>query len=162
MVRHVDALDPLPDNKIKEEDAAYLEKHGIDKIFEDVLQRLLMTKPKDHMQYIIDLMTFSNPDDATQDPKTGLSNYRTRKLEKIFEYMDKDVDGKVRYQDVQLFTSRYGGQVLTQDELKEIFTDFDQSEDNSITKDEFYLFFSKVSLRQKNAEFDQMVEEMLD
>ena len=42
------------------------EKHGIDKIFEDVLQRLLMTKPKDHMQYIIDLMTFSNPDDATQ------------------------------------------------------------------------------------------------
>ena len=68
----------------------------------------------------------------------------------------------MRYQDVQLFTSRYGGQVLTQDELKEIFTDFDQSEDNSITKDEFYLFFSKVSLRQKNAEFDQMVEEMLD
>lgn len=75
--------------------------------------------------------------------------------------MLQDVDGRVRYQDVQMFTSRYGGQVLTPEELKDIFTDFDSAHENSITKDEFYMFFSKVSMRQRNSEFNQMVDDMI-
>ena len=72
------------------------------------------------------------------------------------------MDGKVKYQDVELFTSRYGGQVLTQEELKDIFTDFDQSSDGLVVKEEFYKFFSKISMRQKNTDFDSMIDDMLN
>merc|ERR1711976_368802 len=160
MVRHVDALDPLPDAKIKELDAAYLETHKIDEMFEEILQLLLQHKPLDHMQFVIDCLTYDNKDDAIQDPVLGMSRYRLGKLEQVFDYIDKDVDGKVRYSDVQTFMSRFGGQVLTQDELKEIFKDFDSSSDGLVVKPEFYKFFSKISQKQRNSEFNQMIEDM--
>jgi Ca2+-binding EF-hand superfamily protein len=74
----------------------------------------------------------------------------------------QDVDGKVKYQDVELFTSRFGGRVLTKEELKNIFTDFDQSRDGLVTKNEFFKFFSKISQRQNNADFDSMIDDMLN
>mmetsp|Transcript_13167 Transcript_13167/g.31189 ORF Transcript_13167/g.31189 Transcript_13167/m.31189 type:complete len:92 (+) Transcript_13167:159-434(+) len=90
-----------------------------------------------------------------------MSRYRVRKLERVFEYIDKDSDGKVRHQDVQLFTNRFGGQVLSERELRDIFQDFDRSQDDFVTKDEFLAFFAKISRKQKNAEFDTMVNEMM-
>ena len=42
------------------------EEHKIDKVFEGILQRLLESKPKDHLQFIIDSLTFPNPEDALQ------------------------------------------------------------------------------------------------
>uniref|UniRef100_A0A061R0S4 Uncharacterized protein n=1 Tax=Tetraselmis sp. GSL018 TaxID=582737 RepID=A0A061R0S4_9CHLO len=41
-------------------------RHNIDSLFEDILQRLLVQKPKDHIQFIIDSLLFDNPDDAVQ------------------------------------------------------------------------------------------------
>lgn len=72
----------------------------------------------------------------------------------------QDVDGNIKYQDVQLFTNRYGGQVLTPAELQDIFQDFDRSSKKSVKKDEFLMFFSKISLKQKNSEFNSMIADM--
>mmetsp|Transcript_22722 Transcript_22722/g.57013 ORF Transcript_22722/g.57013 Transcript_22722/m.57013 type:complete len:163 (+) Transcript_22722:101-589(+) len=160
MVRHVDALDPLPDERIKEQDAAYLAEHKIDNLFQQILDRMLRTKPKDHMQFIIDCLTFDSIEDADQDPATGISKHRLKKLDEVFVYIDKDADGKIKYQDIQLFTSRYGGTVMSEDELKDVFRDFDRSDDKSVSKDEFFMFFSKLSSLQKNQDFDEMIKDM--
>lgn len=41
-------------------------EHKIDNLFQQILDRMLRTKPKDHMQFIIDCLTFDSIEDADQ------------------------------------------------------------------------------------------------
>jgi hypothetical protein len=73
--RDVDRIDPLPDNRIKEEDKRYLQQHQTDQLLGDVMRKLLESSPPDPVQYVIDCISLDY-ELAAQDPKTGLSIYR--------------------------------------------------------------------------------------
>jgi|AntAceMinimDraft_12_1070368.scaffolds.fasta_scaffold181138_1 Ca2+-binding EF-hand superfamily protein len=53
-------------------------------------------------------------------------------------------------------------QALTEEELREVFRDFDTSGDHQIDSAEFLAFFSRSVKALSNAEFDIMAAEMMD
>lgn len=95
-----------------------------------------------------------------QDPATGLPEHRKQQLLQLFRVIDKDNTGRISHRTLTQYTNKYGGQALTADELRSIFTDFKPGSDNLITQDEFVVFFSRISLTVTNAAFDAMVKEL--
>lgn len=154
-------LPGMAEQPIKEADQKYLEKHKIKDLMAFLLKEIITTKPKDPIQFLVDALSFEDPEMATQD-KYGLSAYRKRRLLEIFHQMDKNRSGYVSYKEVQAHSSKYGGQALTESELREVFRDFDQTGDNKISEEEFLLFFSRAVQSMDNSEFDNLVMEMLD
>lgn len=63
--RDVDRLDPVPDERLKEDDKAYLVKHDLEKLFNDLLTHLIVQKPLDPVQFVIDTVLY-NADYAKQ------------------------------------------------------------------------------------------------
>ena len=61
-----------------------------------------------------------------------------------------------------MLTYRYGSQALTDDELKDIFKDFDMSGDNAISPAEFKLFFARALRHVSNAEFEASMQSMVE
>jgi hypothetical protein len=68
--------------------------------------------------------------------------------------------GRISLKAMQDFANKYGGQTLTFDELQLIFRDFKPSHDNLVTKEQFLVFFSKVSRQITNSDFYDMIAEM--
>lgn len=64
--------------------------------------------------------------------------------------------------EIKEHSAKYGGQALTEEELREVFRDFDTSGDHQIDKEEFLAFFSRSVKALSNAEFETMVGEMTD
>lgn len=156
--RDVDKLDALPDEKIKEQDKRYLSCHKVDELLGDIMRRLLEHGPADPVQYIIDSLSLDY-ELAMQDPKTGLSMYRKKKLLELFKIMDKDGSGKLSFRKLQDYSNQYGGMTLSYNELCSIFKDF-QAGSDEVTLEEFLVFFSKVSRTKTNQEFATMIQEM--
>ena len=75
--------------------------------------------------------------------------------------MDADKSGKVDFRETVGFVSKHGGAVLSDEELKSIFKDFDESLDNEIDQGEFVKFFQPERGAMSNAQFEEMVEEMM-
>lgn len=125
-----------------------------------VLKEIITNKPADPLQYMVDYMVM-DVNEAKQD-KYGLSQYRRGKLLDIFNVMDKNRSGAVDYKEIKEHSAKYGGQALTEEELREVFRDFDTSGDHQIDKEEFLAFFSRSVKALSNKEFDSMVGEMMD
>jgi hypothetical protein len=64
--------------------------------------------------------------------------------------------------EIKEHSAKYGGQALTEEELREVFRDFDTSGDHQIDKEEFLAFFSRSVKVLSNKEFEVMVGEMMD
>lgn len=158
--RHVDKLDTLPDELLKKQDEAYLAKHQLDKLFADILEGLVTETPPDTVQYIIDCVAYSKGE-AKQDSKTGLPEHRKAKLLDLFRVIDRGNTGRISFRSMQMYVNKYGGQTLNADELSSIFTDFKPGSDNLISQSEFLVFFSRVSKTITNAQFEEMVKELL-
>jgi len=118
--RDVDRLDPLPDGKICEQDQAYLERHQIGPLFNKLMHQLMRHAPADPVQYMIDSLTLS-PEDAAQDPETGLPKHRQSKLEKVFRIIDKSGTGRMSMRALQAYANSHGGETLTNADLRAIF-----------------------------------------
>eukprot|EP00775_Hariotina_reticulata_P013723 gene13723-13845_t len=159
LVRDVDQLDPLPDDRIRQQDHDYMAEHQLDRLFSGLLSELLMHKPPDPLQYIIDNLTLG-ADQAVQDDETGLPLHRKDKLAKVFKIIDKEGTGKISLRMLQNFANKYGGETLSIDDLRGLFQDFKPASENFITFHEFLLFFSKVSSTITNKDFEEMVDEM--
>lgn len=125
-----------------------------------MLKEIIISKPVDPLQYMLDYMVMG-VNDAKQD-KYGLSKYRRGKLLDIFNVMDKNGSGAVDYKEIKEHSAKFGGQALMEEELREVFRDFDTSGDHQIDKDEFLAFFSRSVKALSNKEFDAMVGEMMD
>eukprot|EP00899_Mesostigma_viride_P029050 jgi/Mesvir1/932/Mv17490-RA.1 len=136
----------------------YLTKHKVDELLSGMMRELLTERPQDPLQYLIDTLTLSNKAEAKQDA-TGLSAYRRSKLERIFKKMDKNNSGSVNFRELEEHAAKYG-QVLSTEELRGIFREFDTSKDNLVSKHEFFAFFAKVTGTCNNAEFDALVQQM--
>lgn len=149
------------DAAISDADKAYLEEKGVKHLLGGLLQNLLMSQPKEPIQFMVDALSMENFDDAMQD-KYGLSKYRREKLLLIFKQMDADGSGEVEFSEIKAQSSKYGGQALTEAELREVFRDFDTTGDHKISQDEFLTFFARSVAKISNAEFDQMIKEMTD
>jgi len=121
---------------------------------------LIQEKPKDPVQFLIDSLSFGDAKLAVQD-KNGLSGYRRARLLEVFRQMDNDRSGYVDFKEIQAHSSKYGGQALTEAELREVFRDFDVSGDNQVSEEEFLVFFGRSVSHVSNEDFDQMVSEML-
>lgn len=160
MVRDVDKLDKLPDSKIRDNDQQYLEKHKVDAMFGEVLDHLLMEKPPDPIQFIIDCLQFG-PGEASQDKKTGLPVNRKTKLEAVFNVIDKTGSGRISFKMLQAYTNKFGGKTMKDDQLRAIFKDFRPEKDSLITKEEFFAFFSHTSRIITNADFETMIGHLM-
>ena len=147
------------DQKIKAADEEYLARHQIKDLMAAMLQEVVMRKPRDPVQYLVDYLTM-DPSRAAQDAN-GVSAYRRARLLDVFKVMDADGDGKVDFKECQGFTGKHGGKVLSETELSAIFGDIDSSMDALIDEDEFVRFFSRVVRSMSNPDFDAMIEEML-
>mmetsp|Transcript_25719 Transcript_25719/g.55862 ORF Transcript_25719/g.55862 Transcript_25719/m.55862 type:complete len:161 (-) Transcript_25719:174-656(-) len=148
------------EQSIKKADAEYLEKHNIKELMQKLMTDIVIGKPTDPIQYITDVLSLDE-EFAKQD-EFGLSLYRRNKLAAIFKQMDKNDNGTVDFQEVHSHCARYGGNALTEDEIKEIFVDFDTSGDKKISRKEFLQFFARAVYLLDNTQFDAMIAEMLD
>jgi len=162
--RDVDALDALPDAKLKAQDAAYLTKNGIDVLFGSLLRHVIQLKPADPLQYMIDSVEYS-PEYATQDPATGLPEHRKNRLQDVFRIMDSQGLGKISINELHAFMTKYGGQTLPPEELESVFTDLESGDGRGdgnglVSLHQFLLFFSKVARSMPNAQFNEMVAEL--
>ena len=102
------------DQKIKAADEDYLARHQIKDLMAAMLQEVVMRKPLDPVQYLVDYLTL-DPSLAAQD-ENGVSAYRRARLLEVFKVMD-DGDGKVNFKECQGFTGKHGGKVLSETEL---------------------------------------------
>jgi len=159
-VRDVDKLLDLPDSKIATLDKDYLDKHGIEPLFNNLLIDLVTLKPLDPIQYIIDSIQYGQ-EYAKQDAKTGLPEYRKDRLLGIFHHLDKAQLGHISFKGLENFASKYGGETLGQEELQSIFKDFNPHGDNLINQDQFVLYFAKVSRTITNNSFEELVRNMM-
>uniref|UniRef100_A0A7S0SFB3 EF-hand domain-containing protein n=1 Tax=Mantoniella antarctica TaxID=81844 RepID=A0A7S0SFB3_9CHLO len=141
-------------------DQEYLVTHNIQDLMAGMLREIVVTKPMDPIQYMVDHMVLG-AEQATQDA-LGLSHYRRSKLMAIFGQMDKNGSGAVDFKEIKAHSSKNGGQALTEEELREVFRDFDTSGDHQIDSAEFLAFFSRSVKALSNAEFDIMAAEMMD
>jgi len=155
------ALAHASDAATCEADQAYLEQHNIKSVLGQLLHELLKSQPKDPVQYMVDALSMPNAEDAVQD-KFGLSKYRREALMKIFRAMDKDGSGEIEFQEIKAHSSKYGGQALTEAELREVFRDIDTTNDHKVSAEEFLAFFARSVAKIDNEEFDRMIKEMLD
>jgi hypothetical protein len=140
---------------------AYLLKHGIKDLMGSMIQAVVEQKPLDPVQFLVDRLTLENGEAMSCQDENGLSLWRRRKLLEVFHQMDADKSGKVDFRETVGFVSKHGGAVLSDEELKSIFKDFDESLDNEIDQGEFVKFFSRTAGPMSNAQFEEMVEEMM-
>ena len=112
-------------------------------------------------QFLVDRRTLENGEAMSCQDENGLSLWRRRKLLEVFHQMDADKSGKVDFRETVGFVSKHGGAVLGDEELKSIFKDFDESLDNEIDEGEFVKFFSRTAGPMSNAQFEEMVQEMM-
>mmetsp|Transcript_3061 Transcript_3061/g.8086 ORF Transcript_3061/g.8086 Transcript_3061/m.8086 type:complete len:156 (+) Transcript_3061:59-526(+) len=148
------------DDKLRDIDKAYLDKHKIGPMFETLLSNMVQHQPQDPLQYIIDSVEF-NAEYAKQDPATGLPEHRKAKLLDVFRLIDKEGRGRISYQNLQSYATKYGGATLKDEELQSIFSDFHPGKDSQITMQEFLVFFSKASKAVPNAAFDSLIQELM-
>eukprot|EP00891_Asterochloris_glomerata_P004650 jgi/Astpho2/4650/Aster-x1229 len=142
-VRDCDALESLPDAQIASQDAAYLEKHQIDKLFGHLLEQLIRKRPAQPVQWLTEALR--NPDFALQPaepPSVGLSASSRESLQHVFERMDKRKTGRISYADFKDYAGSSGVQTLSEGELKSIFGDFSKTE---VDVDQFTAFFEKAA-----------------
>lgn len=159
-LRHARRLGAMQeDQKIKAADEDYLARHQIKDLMAAMLQEVVMRKPLDPVQYLVDYLTL-DPSLAAQD-ENGVSAYRRARLLEVFKVMDADGDGKVNFKECQGFTGKHGGKVLSETELSAIFGDIDSSMDALIDEDEFVRFFSRVVRTMGNPAFNAMIDDML-
>mmetsp|Transcript_24549 Transcript_24549/g.80154 ORF Transcript_24549/g.80154 Transcript_24549/m.80154 type:complete len:161 (+) Transcript_24549:129-611(+) len=149
------------DATIKAQDAEYMEKHKIKEMLSSLMFTLIEKEPKDPIQFLVDALSLDNPADAEQDAY-GLSKYRRARLLDIFRQMDKDKSGFIEFKEIKEHSSKYGGQALSEAELREVFRDFDSTNDHRISEEEFLQFFARSVAHIDNTEFDAMVSDMLD
>lgn len=72
----------------------------------------------------------------------------------------QDGSGKISLRMLQSYANKYGGETLGMEDLRQIFKDFKTSDENYITKNEFLMFFSKMSKTITNKDFASMIQEM--
>ncbi|WIA09033.1 hypothetical protein OEZ85_008447 [Tetradesmus obliquus] len=159
LVRDVDKLDPMPDEKLRQLDEDYVIQHQLDKLLGGLMSDILKHKPQDPLQFIIDSITLG-PEHAMQDVETGLPLHRREKLEQVFKIIDKDGSGKISLRMLQNYANKYGGETLTLDDLRGLFQDFKPASEHFINLKEFLRFFSEVSATITNKDFEAMIEEM--
>lgn len=145
--------------EIKESDAEYLAKHNIRALMADMVQEIVVAKPVSPVQFMIDYLAVGSS--LCQQDKYGLSMMRRARLMKIFKAWDKNQDKTVDLKELRAFTRKHGGNAVTQDELKDIFMDMDESGDSKVDEDEFLKFFSLSVKRMDDDEFEQMIQDML-
>ena len=104
----------------------------------------------------------AHPTCHAQDPETGLPEHRKAKLLDLFRVIDKDNVGRISFRNLQRYTNKYGGQMLSGEELTSIFTDVNPGSDNLISQEEFVVFFSRVSKTINNEAFDSMIKELCE
>ncbi|GMH37320.1 hypothetical protein BSKO_05193 [Bryopsis sp. KO-2023] len=155
----VDRINPLPDSKIEALDRKYLEENKVDELLGGILERMLVEKPPDPIQYMADCIEHDF-DSASQDSTTGLPARRKKKLEGVFDYMNKDGTGKISFQEIRQFAATTGTS-MSDKELKGIFTDFDSNKDNQISLKEFLVFFGRSAKPMNNEEFDELIKELM-
>ena len=122
---------------------------------------MLETKPAHVVKYLIDRL--ENPGDvegAAQDPVTGLTGYQTKRLEEVFRAWDKDSSGFVDFFEVRDHVAKYGIEGKSPDELREVFREIDQSNDNKIQVEEFLQFFGRTSGGMEREQFDKFILEL--
>ena len=141
--------------------AVLQEKHKINSMLETLLTAMIKTKPERPFQYLIDSLTFDDPDDAIQDSATGLNRYRLKKLTEVFRNMDKDESGNIDFAEMKAYGSKFGLAALSEEELKDIFREFDASGDHKVSLGEFVLFFSRTLKEVEQEEFDNTIKSML-
>ena len=135
--------------------------HGIQPLLEGLLRGVLETKPAHVVKYLIDRL--ENPGDvegAAQDPVTGLTGYQTKRLEEVFRAWDKDSSGFVDFFEVRDHVAKYGIEGKSPDELREVFREIDQSNDNKIQVEEFLQFFGRTSRGMEREQFDKFILEL--
>jgi hypothetical protein len=140
---------------------AYLVKHNVKDMMGSMIHAVVTQKPHDPVQFMVDRLTLENGDELSCQDENGLSLYRRRKLLEVFKQMDADKSGKVDFKETVGFVSKHGGAVLGDEELRNIFKDFDETLDDKISENEFLKFFSRTAGPLSNARFDDMVKEML-
>ena len=141
--------------------AVLQEKHKINNMLETLLTAMIKTKPERPIQFLIDSLTFDDPDDAIQDSATGLNRYRLKKLTEVFRNMDKDESGNIDFAEMKAYGSKFGLAALSEEELKDIFREFDASGDHKVSLGEFVLFFSRTLKEVEQEEFDNTIKSML-
>ena len=141
--------------------AVLQEKHKINNMLETLLTAMIKTKPERPIQFLIDSLTFDDPDDAIQDSATGLNRYRLKKLTEVFRNMDKDESGNIDFTEMKAYGSKFGLAALSEEELKDIFREFDASGDHKVSLGEFVLFFSRTLKEVEQEEFDNTIKSML-
>ena len=149
------------DAETTEANEAYLLKHNIKELMGSMIQAVVEQKPRDPVQFLVDRLTLENGEAMSCQDENGLSLWRRRKLLEVFHQMDADKSGKVDFRETVGFVSKHGGAVLGDEELKSIFKDFDESLDNEIDEGEFVKFFSRTAGPMSNAQFEEMVQEMM-
>lgn len=97
-------------------------------------------------------------ENAKQDAN-GLPGHRADRLRAVFNAMDKDDSGAIEYKEIATNANRWDSS-LGEEELREIFRDFDKDGNNKITVDEFLAFFAKAASAATNIEFEAMCSEM--
>ena len=120
---------------------------------------IVVTKPLLPIQYMIDYLSFSDKEKATQDD-LGLSVWRQEWLTTVFEKMDKDGSGSIDFKEISEYSSKYGSEALNEEQLRGIFKDFDTSGDNLISPMEFKIFFARALRHVSNAEFERSMMDM--
>lgn len=132
--------------------------HKIQPLLEGLLQGVLETKPTHVVKYLLDRL--ENPDDvegAAQDPVTGLTGYQTKRLQEVFRAWDKDSSGYIDFFEVRDHVAKYGIEGKSPEEVREIFREIDQSNDNKIQIDEFLMFFGRTSRGMEREQFDKFI-----
>ena len=131
---------------------------NIQPLLEGLLQGVLETKPTHLVKYLLDRL--ENPGDvegAAQDPVTGLTGYQTKRLQGVFRAWDKDSSGYIDFFEVRDHVAKYGIEGKSPGEVREIFREIDQSNDNKIQVDEFLTFFGRTSRGMERGQFDKFI-----
>eukprot|EP00898_Chlorokybus_atmophyticus_P004342 jgi/Chlat1/4909/Chrsp31S04839 len=139
----------------------YLADKGVSACLSHLLTETLLARPADPLQFLVDVLTFADPALAEQD-KNGLSAYRRQRLRSVFLCIDKNDSGQVEFSEIQAHINKSNTQVLSTEDLQEIFKDLDTSGDNEISIAEFYTFFARAFSKCSNADFDTITKEMMD
>ncbi|GHP05988.1 hypothetical protein PPROV_000473500 [Pycnococcus provasolii] len=148
------------DASIKDSNMEYLSSHNIQEKIANMYERLVVTKPLLPIQYMVDFLSFEDKEQALQD-EYGLSEWRQGWLNRVFEKIDVDNSGQIDFKEIADFTSKYGSTAMNEEQLKEIFKDFDTSGDNFINPHEFKVFFARALRNVSNADFEKSMKDLI-